>query len=131
MIARLRTESPIRFIQTARELLAHTAFYLNRLPKTMRFVWHVPLTDMCRDILSSLVEANSIPVGDMRRGELFSHSLRKLDVLEENLASLAFEGNWFSAIGETAFEGWARLIDAERSLIRGVVRYDAKKMGDR
>lgn len=126
MITKYRTESPVQFIQTMRDLFSHTAFYLNRLPKAMKFVWHVPMVDICRWMLSELIEGNSCK-NMAKRTEKFDAVLLKLDVFEESLSAIASNDEWFSAIngddpqGCYPFVRWGELIDRERNLLRKVI----------
>ena len=135
MITRFRHESPVQFIQTMRELMAHTIRYMGRMPKSERFTWTLPLIELCRNTLHSLVEANSLDVLEYReeRKSVFSKAIGKMDALEEELSALAFDPAWFALVNGDSkdcypFVRWGELIDSERRLLRKVMASDENRV---
>ena len=126
------------------ELTNHTVTYTNKLPKSVKFTWTVKLCGLCQDTLIELCQANVIYFSNreeyMRRKTLLESALGKLDALETFLTCLALspyygniddtKSNVFEAEDGYPFRRWGELLDTERSLIKGLLSSDAKKVAE-
>lgn len=129
-VARFRNPSGIQFIDTMKDLANHTIFYINRLPKSTRFIWQTKICELVQDALIHVAKANSVFVkyeSDYTyRRRLLQSAMGNIDALEIYLATLATGGYYNSiAKGEDfPFLKWGELIDRERSLIKKVMTKD-------
>lgn len=55
-----RKPSPIQYIETMRQLIIHTDFYMAKLPKALTFTKRVPISQMLMEAANCLISANGI-----------------------------------------------------------------------
>jgi len=121
-----RNPSPIQFIDTAKELVAHTWRYLIKFPKTSRFIFQTKLNDLAMEVYEYVVKANTI----YTRKDNINDIEAKRQLINKSLGALnSFEGflsiaqvNHKTEITNYGWEQWGILIDKERILLTGLLK---------
>lgn len=136
-IERLRRPSPVQYIDTCEDLIAHTTFYLKRLPKSDRFIWVTDLCTLVKNVGNECIKCNVIKMNYeqdfFKRREHLQNALGNLDTLEFYLGILCKNENYYSAMSDKCnnpdfpFIEWGRLLDTERNLILGVLKKDEER----
>ena len=129
-IKRFRNPSGVQFIDTMKELVAHTVFYINRMPKSTRFIWQTKICDLAQNALIRVARANAIRIKDnetfLLRRRLLELAMGDIDALEIFLSTIAI-GGYFAEISKGSdypFLHWGELMDKERNLIKKVIAKD-------
>ena len=126
-----RKPSPIQYIETMRHLIIHTDFYMAKLPKALTFTKRVPISQMLLEAANCLISANGIKAickeDWLKRRDLLQNALGAVNALDFHLSILIDTQNYFTLLGEFAWEEWGRLISEERRLILGVLEKDKEK----
>lgn len=129
-LKRFRNPSGVQYIDTMKELVAHTVFYINRMPKSTRFIWQTKICDLAQSALINVARANAIRIVDDEtfnlRRRLLLLSLGNIDALEIFVSTIAIGGYYkdISKDGDYAFLHWGELMDKERNLIKKVMEKD-------
>lgn len=113
-----------------KELVAHTVFYINRMPKSTRFIWQTKICDLAQNALIRVARANAIRIKDnetfLLRRRLLELAIGDIDALEIFLSTIAI-GGYFAEISKGSdypFLHWGELMDKERNLIKKVIAKD-------
>lgn len=126
-----RKPSPIQYIETMRNLIIHTDFYLSKLPKAVRFTKVLPISNMLFEAGQCVVTANGIKIikrqDFLLRREMWQKVLGAINSLDFYLSILIDTGDYLGLLGDFAWEEWGRMISEERRLILGVLEKDQDK----
>lgn len=126
-----RKPSPIQYLETMRNLIIHTDFYMSKLPKALTFTKRVPISQMLMQAGSDAISANGIKAvcreDYLKRRNLLQNALGAINALDFHLSILIDTQNYFTLLGEYAWEEWGRLISEERRLLLGVLEKDREK----
>lgn len=135
-----RSESKVEFLRVAQQLAVYTLKQVKKFPKSYRFNLTNDITKLAMEIHENVLRANSIYVhkgmteDEFRlRAVYFTKAKSAIYALSSLLTitfSLALEGNNFLGDKKTTsnmFKEWARLLNYETALIKGVVDSDKKR----
>lgn len=126
-----RKPSPIQYLETMRKLIIHTDFYMSKLPKALTFTKRVPISQMLMQAGRDAISANGIKAvcreDYLKRRDLLQNALGAINALDFHLSILIDTQNYFTLLGEYAWEEWGRLISEERRLLLGVLEKDREK----
>ena len=121
-----RKPSPVQFIDTAKELVEHTWFYISKFPKSTRFIFQTKISDLAMDLYINTQRANSIFVEKeneadrQNKRECVQQALGIINSLEGLLSIIQLK--YYSEITEYGWKHWGELIDKERKLLSGLLK---------
>lgn len=126
-----RGESPVQFLETARELEAYTLAQCARFPKAFMFLITQELAQLARGVLNDIKSANSIFPANaaevQMRLDFWTAANCKLQCLVSQLdiaRQLITHTAKNKPIHETVWRTWAELIAREAKLIAAVKKQD-------
>lgn len=135
-----RSESKVEFLRIAQQLAVYTLKQVKKFPKSYRFNLTNDITRLAMEIHEDVLRANSIYIhrgmteDEFRlRAVYFTKAKSAIFALSSLLTitfSLVLEGNNFLGDKKTTsnmFKEWARLLNYETALIKGVVDSDRKR----
>lgn len=135
-----RSESKAEFIRVSQDLAVYTLEQVKKFPKSYRFCLTNDLTKLALEIHENVCRANSIYIhknmSEMEfnmREKYFVQAKSAIYVMSSLLTvtyALIIKGNNF--LGDKKhtshiFKEWARLLNYETSLVKGVVESDKKR----
>lgn len=135
-----RSESKVEFLRVAQNLAVYTLKQTKKFPKSYRFNLTNEITRLSMDIHENVLRANSIYIhkgmteDEFRLREIYftkaKSSIFALSSLLTITFSLVLEGNNFLGDKKSTsnvFKEWARLLNYETALLKGVVDSDRKR----
>ena len=121
-----RKPSPVQFIDTAKDLVAHSWRYLPKFPKATRYVFQTKLSDLAIEVYENAVKANTIFIRKENEADKESKrqylvaSLGALNSLEGLLAIV--QQSHKQDITDYGWTQWGVLINQERALLIGLLK---------
>lgn len=135
-----RSESKAEFLRVAQQLAVYTLKQIKKFPKSYRFNLTNDIVRLSMEIHENVLRANSIFVhkgmsnDEFRLRQIYftkaKSSIFALSSLLTITFSLVLEGNNFLGDKKAAsniFKEWARLLNYEMTLLKGVVDSDRKR----
>lgn len=135
-----RSESKVEFIRVAQDLAVYTLKQVKKFPKSYRFNLTNDITKLAMEIHENVLRANSIYMHKniteqeyQLRMEYFIKARSAIFALSSLLTitfSLISEGNNFLGDKKKSaniFKEWARLLNHEAALLKGIVDSDKKR----
>lgn len=135
-----RNESKAEFIKVAQELATYTLEQTKKFPKSYRFCLTNDIVRLAMEIHEDVLRANSIylykNMTEMEynlREEYFTKARSAIFALSSMLTitfSLILKGNNFFGNKKqtsTIFKEWARLLNYEAALVKGIIESDRKR----
>ena len=119
-----RRESAMQYLDTLKDLIAHTWVYLPKFPKTTRFIFQTKMNSVLLDCYNKAIMANLIFIKTRDDWQL------KRNLINESIGNLAsFEAilsivivRYKQYVSDYGWQQWGKLIAQERSLLAGVLK---------
>lgn len=115
-----RHESPIEYIETAKNLFSHSLYYLPKLGDKRRTLLQVPLLNYVREIVDNVVIVNRTKSNQEIRKQYIFKVLCLLDTFELQLSVVQM--SYSQCITDYGWFTFGELIDKLRKLIQGLMK---------
>ena len=125
-----RSESKVEFLRVAQQLAVYTLKQTKKFPKSYRFNLTNDIVRLSMEIHENVLRANSIYIHKGMSNDEFRLREIYFSKAKSSIFALVLEGNNFLGDKKSAsnvFKEWARLLNYEAALLKGVVDSDRKR----